>query len=508
MRIRAITVSAALLLALVPATWGRAGTAAPGWTHPDLVHSFGQFDADTWDLITFNQRAYAALSVTENSMRRLYFKTNDTATAAFRSERVAEFPASTVVDTVSIGVAPGGNVYIAYSIDPNVGDPSTFVATDASGSWVSVPVPSTGDRGAISGPRYPDLAIQSDGTVAVAFQTQKQAPCTGDGDIFVTTFAGGAFSTPTNVTHNNTDGTLCVFNTFPSLAASGTTLHLAYRWVSSTGAGVQLHYRSGTLLNATDEVVDATSTSVSGYGIEQFGIDLVADAGGVPHIGYATANDGNASSFSMRYAVKPATTWTMEEVQEVTGRVRGPSVAVAVDQAAVAYGVGSDAFVAKRGASTWLVADLHTGNSQSFDPDIAAAAGRFHALFVEINGHVGAQSAAYLYQHEAPKPSVEFNLTGGKTFEGGEPVRMHGDIDPATVPERVVVHTQRLKGSRWIRVDLKRTRTNARGEWSFRHEALPAGRTYRARAEVGDTIDHRAGKNPWVRFEVLGRRNH
>ena len=31
---------------------------------------------------------------------------------------------------------------------------------------------------------------------------------------------------------------------------------------------------------------------------------------------------------------------------------------------------------------------------------------------------------------------------------------------------------------------------------------------YRARAEVGETIDHRAGKNPWVKFEVRGRRNH
>ena len=85
---------------------------------------------------------------------------------------------------------------------------------------------------------------------------------------------------------------------------------------------------------------------------------------------------------------------------------------------------------------------------------------------------------------------------------------MKGDIDPATVPERVVVHTQRLRGSRWVLVDKKTTRSNARGEWSFKHAPLPRGATYRARAEVDDTVDHRAGMNPWVRFEVAGRRNH
>ncbi|MGH2808899.1 MAG: hypothetical protein ACRDKT_16665 [Actinomycetota bacterium] len=522
MRVRAITLLIALVAALVPAGSVTAGTPAPGWIRAQLVHSFTQHDDDGWDLVTFNNRAYVAVAGQEDGFRRLYLKTNDTATGTFRSERVAEFPGDTVVRTVSIGVAPNGDVYIAYSLDPNVGPPATFLATDASSSWVSIPVPTTGDSGAIAAPEHPDLAILSDGSVAVAFQATQQSPCTGTGDIFVTTFSAGAFSTPTNVTHGNTDGTLCVFNTYPALAASGTTLHLAYRWVSNTGAGVQLHYRSGSLLNSTDETVDATATTIDGYSIREFGIDMVVDNDGIPHIGYVTENDTNVTSVSTRYATKSGTTWTLEEVQRVTeGRaVSGPSVSVAVDQAAVAYtvdGAGDDpggstqsqAFIAKRAGAgqPWAIDNLNRGSVDDVDPEIAAAAGRFHALFLEING-LGANPFSHVYQHEAPRPTIEFNLTGGKTFRGGEPVPMRGDIDPATVRERVVINTQRKKGARWVNVDKKRVRSNADGEWSFRHPALPTGRTYRARAEVRDTVDHRAGKNPWVRFEVQARRNH
>lgn len=512
MRARASFVVAAVTLALLVPGSGQAGTPPPGWTHPKLVHNFAQFDGDGWDLVTFNQRAYAALGVPEDGVRRLYFKTNDTATGTFRSERVAEFPGDTIVKTVSIGVAPNGNVYIAYGLDPSVGPRSVFVATNASGSWVSTPVPATGDQGAISEPAFPDLAIQGDGTVAVVFQADRQA-CQGSlgfGDILLTRFANGTFTTPTNLTLNNSDGTRCVFNTFPALAASGNTLHLAYRWVSGTGPGVQLHYRTGSLLNATDETVDATAASIEGYEINEFGIDIVADAAGVPHIGYTTMNDVAASSLSMRYATKPGGTWTLEEVRQATSRVRGPSVAIAVDQAAVAYGVGGDVFVATRGTAgaPWVNHDLNASTSQNFDPQIAAAAGRFHALFLEVNGPLGAEPASYVYNHEAPKPVIDFNLTGGKLFRGGQAVPMKGDINPATVREKVVINTQQFRRGKWTDFDKKTTTSTATGAWELRHAALPTGFDYRARAEVGDTVDHRAGKNPWVKFEVAGRRNH
>jgi hypothetical protein len=206
-------------------------------------------------------------------------------------------------------------------------------------------------------------------------------------------------------------------------------------------------------------------------------------------------------------------------VQTVTAgpAIRLPSIAVKQSTPGVAYSVASSggggsfqaqAFYGTRsGPGSWTVRNLNAGDEDDFEPQIGAAAGNFHVVFLETSGPP-ATPYSYVYQHEAPRPSIEFNLTGGATFSGGEAVPMRGDIDPATVRETVVINTQRLKGSRWVRVDKKRTRSNAQGEWSFRHAALPVGATYRARAEVGDTVDHRAGKNPWVKFEVVGRRNH
>ena len=522
MRLRGLVATTALLSGLLFPALVNAGTPPVGWTRAALVHTFDQHDGDGSDLVTFNGRAYAAVAGDEQGFARLYFATNDNATGVFRKEKVDEHPAATEYRSVSISVAPNGDVYIGYEADPDVGESDVMLATDAGGSWTSVEIPSTSASGPIESPEFPDIAARSDGSVAMVFQAHQHAPCTGTGDVFLTTFTNGSFSTPTDVTLGNEGpGNRCVLNTFPAIAAAGDTLHMAYRWVSDTTGGIQLHYRSGTLTNSTDETIDAAATTIPGFEIREFGHDIVVDSVGVPHVAYVTAN-GDNSSFSTRYATKSGTAWVLEEVQRVSeGRsVRGPSVAVAVSQAAVAYTLdGADddpggsfqaqAFIAKSGApgEPWSIANLNRGNVDDFDPEIAAAQGRFHAMYLEENG-LGSLPFSFVYNHEAPKPVIDFNLTGGKLFEGGQPVPMKGDIDPATVPEKVIINTQRYRGGKWIKVDKRRTRSNARGEWKLRHAALPTGARYRARAEVGDTVDHRAGKNPWVNFLVAARRNH
>ena len=109
---------------------------------------------------------------------------------------------------------------------------------------------------------------------------------------------------------------------------------------------------------------------------------------------------------------------------------------------------------------------------------------------------------------EKPKPDVDFSVAG-ETFTAQQNVRMTGDIDPATQPETVTIHTQRYnkKRERWKTYDRRRTESDSEGGFSFRHAPLPKGK-YRARAEVEETADHLAGKNRWKKYTVRARRNH
>jgi len=109
---------------------------------------------------------------------------------------------------------------------------------------------------------------------------------------------------------------------------------------------------------------------------------------------------------------------------------------------------------------------------------------------------------------DKPKPDVSFSVAG-ETFTAQQNVRMTGDIDPATQPETVKIHTQRYKKKtdRWKTHDIRRTESDSSGAFSFRHAPLPKGK-YRARAEVAETVDHLAGKNRWKKYTVRARRNH
>jgi hypothetical protein len=104
-----------------------------------------------------------------------------------------------------------------------------------------------------------------------------------------------------------------------------------------------------------------------------------------------------------------------------------------------------------------------------------------------------------------PKPEITFNLAG-RTFTSKEKVRMSGEIDPATHAETVTLHVQRYDKDDdvWRNYDENVTKSDIDGSFRYRHSALPKGK-YRARAEVGRTSDHRAGRNRWKVYAVRRR---
>ena len=93
-----------------------------------------------------------------------------------KKEKVADLPADSRVPQAAIAVTPNGDVYIVYEQDPEFGASTIVLATNATGSWVTTPVPLSSAGGAIESPQFPDIASLSDGSVAVVFQADQQDP--------------------------------------------------------------------------------------------------------------------------------------------------------------------------------------------------------------------------------------------------------------------------------------------------------------------------------------------
>lgn len=103
---------------------------------------------------------------------------------------------------------------------------------------------------------------------------------------------------------------------------------------------------------------------------------------------------------------------------------------------------------------------------------------------------------------------MDFNIIAGTSFEGGQPVDMRGNFTtPTTQSETVRLVSQVRKNGEWQPYDVQRDRTNVDGEFSYRHEAFPAGHRYRTRVKWAETPDHLAGGTRWDVFAVE-RRTH
>lgn len=105
---------------------------------------------------------------------------------------------------------------------------------------------------------------------------------------------------------------------------------------------------------------------------------------------------------------------------------------------------------------------------------------------------------------ELPEATMNFSVEG-QTFLGGQSVDMSGRIQPATESEVIRLETQVFRNDAWQAYDIKRTRTNARGRFSYTHDSFRAGRRYRTRALWRQTVDHLAGKTVWDSFRVAKR---
>ena len=85
---------------------------------------------------------------------------------------------------------------------------------------------------------------------------------------------------------------------------------------------------------------------------------------------------------------------------------------------------------------------------------------------------------------------------------------MSGDLDPATVRERVKIETQKFKDGSWRAYDIVKLRTRANGSFDYTHDPFPGGRKYRSRLIWKDTIDHLDGRTVWENFQVDRKRAH
>ena len=131
-------------------------------------------------------------------------------------------------------------------------------------------------------------------------------------------------------------------------------------------------------------------------------------------------------------------------------------------------------------------------------------AGRFAASASALCAAVLTMSSALA----AEPAEMDFNIIAGSSFEGGQPVDMEGNFTTRTTQsETVRLVSQVRKDGEWLPYDVKRDRTNIRGEFSYRHEAFPAGRRYRTRVKWAETPDHLAGGTRWDVFAVE-RRTH
>ena len=486
---------------LVRSAPAEAGEPPGGWTKAVKVRSAD--DDKGHDAVVVDDRMHAVFAGhrgEDPNAVTLWYGTNDTSGATWTFEVVKEL-VSLTDPRPAIAVDPQGVVHLAYHYRTPEAADVVEVASSSGDGWTFEML--AGPEGADIGEAgFPDIALQADGSPAVVFTGLQQSPCTGHDDLYLSELSGGGWTPPLNVSLNDDN---CRQHTFPALAGGSGGLHLVYRAVDGVSGETGIHYRSGTLTNATDETVD----EVAGGAV--LGVDVIADGAGTPHAVYLTDTDSDEPGDAAMYARRDAGTWTSEVVIGSEGGVNvfgDPSIAISSNGPAVAFteGVeaeGPDALLAEDTAEGWNVKNLNSESQDNRDPVLASTPGqRLHALLLRE-----ASSDVLLYMHEAPRAQTEFAVAGAE-FRGGEEVDMSGDIDPATVRERVKIETQKFKDGSWRAYDLKKLRTRTDGSFDYTHEPFPAGKRYRSRLIWGDTIDHLDGRTVWDNFLVERKRAH
>ena len=497
-RVPAPLVAALLVFSLLPASLVPAGAGEPpgGWTKAVKVKQVA--DDLGHDAVVVDDRAHAVFAgrVGEDPERAtIFYGTNATPGASWSFEKVGEVSSVTGLRP-AIALSPEGVVHIVYHYRAADGIDRLDVANNADGTWTIAPLAGPGGAD-IELARFPDIAMRPDGSPAIVFTGAQQAPCTGESDLFLTEYSGTEWSQPTNVSAVDTN---CREHTFPALAAGADGLHLAYRAVDPVTSEVGVHYRSGALTNATDETIDPVADGE----VLEFGVDLILDGTGSPHVVYLANIAGTGDS--VWYAGRDAGQWTPGLVlggggEPITG---DPSIAIGADGPAVGFAEGDSAFVGEDTTEGWNIKNLNVESTRNRDVVLASTPGNLlHAVLIRHRS----DDDQLLYMHEAPRAQTEFAVAGAE-FRGGEEVDMSGDIDPATVREQVKIETQKFKDGSWRAYDLKKLRTRANGSFDYTHEPFPAGKKYRSRLIWGDTIDHLDGRTVWDNFLVERKRAH
>lgn len=487
---------APLVAALLVAPLGSVGAGEPpgGWTQAKRIKRVS--DDLGHDAVVVNDRAHVAFAGhvgDDPNEVRLYYGTNAGEGAKWVFEVVKTFTSPGEMRP-AIAVT-GGVVHVVYQYQSN-GQHVVEAATNTDGTWTFEVL--AGPEGeAIASARTPDIAVPDGGVPTIVFVGAQAAPCPGDADLYVSEYAEGSWTAPENISANDSG---CREHDSPALAGGAGGPHLVYRAVDAISGATSVHYRSGALTNDTDETVD----DGGGGAIQDVGTDVIADLTGTPHVAYLTDVP------AVMYARRDDGTWSSAEVLGGEGVTPSgpPSIAISGNGPAVAFveGVeaeGNDALLAEDTTEGWITKDLNAEQEDNRDPVLASETGeRLHAVFIRA-----VDRDSLMYMHEAPRAEVDFAVAGAE-FRGGQDIDMSGDIDPATVRERVKIETQRFRDGAWRSFDMVRFRTRANGSFDYTHEGLPGGFKYRSRLIWGDTIDHLDGRTVWDNFQVNRKRAH
>ena len=481
-------------LLVTPLLGASAGEPPGGWTQAKRIKRVS--DDLGHDAVVVNDRAHVTFAGhlgDDPAEVRLYYGTNDTGGAKWDFEVVKTFVSpGEMRPSITLN---GDVVFIAYQYQTE-GQHAVEVATRTEGTWDFEMLAGPEAGGSVAA-RTPDVAVPDGGQPLVVFVDSQDAPCPGDADLFVSEYAGGEWSTPENVSANDS---ACRLHTAPALAGGPGGPHLVYWAEDPLDGETTLHYRSGALTNDTDETVDAGDSGAT----MELGVDVTADDTGTPHAAYLTDEP------AVMYARWDADAWSTTPVLAGEGiTVTGdPSIAISSNGPAVAFteGVeaeGPDALLAEDTAEGWNLKDLNAEQGPNRAPVLASETGeRLHAVLIR-----SPDRDSLMYLHEAPRAKVDFAVAGAE-FRGGQAVDMSGDIDPATVREKVKIETQRYRNGGWRAYDIVRFRTRANGSFDYTHESFPGGFKYRSRLIWGDTIDHLDGRTVWDNFLVNKKRAH
>jgi len=493
-RVLAPLVAALLIVPLLPV---RAGTPPGGWTKAVKIVSAA--DDMGHDAVVVNDRMHAVFAGDQGDADNtvsLYYGTNDNGGARWTWEVPKDLTSLNDLRP-AIAVDENGIVYLAYHYRTASGEDVVEVASNEGGTWSFEVLAGPGGAD-IDGARFPDIALQADGSPAVVFTGLQQAPCAGNEDLYLSELSVGGWTPPMNVSINDTN---CREHTFPALAGGSGGLHLVYRAVDEVTGEHGVHYRSGTLSNATDETVDEATDAA----VMEYGVDVTGDGTGEPHVVYLVNAVETCCLQQVMYARRDGDVWSSTEVRAgdpltVTG---DPSIAISANGPAVSFTEEDDAFLAEDTTEGWTLKNLNSEAQENRSPVLASTTGqRLHALLIR-----DAAADSLRYMHEAPRARAEFAVAGTE-FRGGQSVDMSGDIDPATVREKVKIETQKYRNGSWRAYDIVRFRTRANGSFDYTHAPFPGGRKYRSRLIWKDTIDHLDGRTVWDNFKVARKRAH